>query len=389
MRILMSGMEWPGRVHGGLHVYFSALARGLAARGHGVAALVQGGTGPAESGLELVSGAHETAGPVARVVSFRRAARTAAAGGVDVFNPHFALNALGVVYGGLPDGVPVVCHFHGPWGREGWSEDAGRSRWRLPLAASRYAVKTLVERLVYRRSDRIIVLSDGFARLASDAYRIPRDRIVVIPGGVDLARFQPAPDTRAVRQRLGLPGDRPLLLTVRRLVARMGLDRLLAAMRLVVRRVPEALLLIGGEGPARAALERLVEDLGLPASVRFLGRVPDDLLAAYLAAADLVVVPSVALEGFGMATLEALACGTPVVGTPVGATPELLSGLEPRLLCKEASADALAVTLTDAIRAPGWLPSRRACRAFAERYGWDTIVPRVEAVFRDAARGTP
>lgn len=387
MRILMSGMEWPGRVHGGLHAYFAALARGLAGRGHQVFALVHGEIGPADDNLRLVSCAPESAWPVARVLGFRRAARAAAAGGVDVFNPHFALNALGVVYGGLPDDVPVVCHFHGPWSREGWSEDAGRSRWYRPMAASRYAVKALVERLVYRRCGRVIVLSDGFARLASDAYGIPRDRIVVIPGGVSLERFRPTGDARDVRRRLGLPGDRPLLLTVRRLVRRMGLDRLLAAMSLVVRRVPDALLLIGGEGPLRGSLERLVEDLGLTASVRFLGRVPDDLLTAHLGVADVVVAPATELEGFGMATLEALACGTPVVGTPVGATRELLSGLEPRLLCESATAEALATTLADALRDPAWLPSRRACRAFAERYGWERIIPRVEAVFREAAGG--
>jgi glycosyltransferase involved in cell wall biosynthesis len=245
-----------------------------------------------------------------------------------------------------------------------------------------------VERLAYRRSGRFIVLSNSSARLLGDTYGIPHDRITVIPGGVDLQRFRPDADTREVRSRLGLPHDRPLLLTVRRLVQRMGLDGLLMAMSLVMRRVPDALLLIGGEGPARVALERRVEDLGLAASVRFLGRVPDDLLAGYLAAADVAVVPSTALEGFGMATLEALACGTPVVGTPVGATPELLSGLEPRLVCEDASADALAATLSDAILGSAWLPSRHACRAFAEGYGWDRVVPRVEAVFRESARGS-
>jgi glycosyltransferase involved in cell wall biosynthesis len=389
VRILMAGMEWPGRVRGGLQVYFAELARGLAARGHQVFALVHGETAAAAHGLRLVSCAPPEAAALRRLLGFRRAARAVAADGVDLFNPHFAFNALGALYGGLAERIPVVCHFQGSWAAEGRVEDSTRPAWHRPAAAARFAGKTLVERLAYRRSDRFIVLSESSARLLGDAYGVDRERISVIPGGVDLERFRPAADARGARGRLGLPADRPLVLTVRRLVHRMGLDRLVTAMSHVVRRVPEALLLIGGEGPARGLLGRLVEERGLTASVRFLGPVPDDLLAGYLAAADLVVVSSVALEGFGLATLEALACGTPVIGTPVGATPEVLEGLTPRLLSEDASAEALAATLSDALGSPPWLPSRHACRAFAERYGWDRIVPRVEAVFRECAEGAP
>ena len=388
MRILMSGMEWPGRVHGGLQVYFAELARRLAQRQHRVTALVHGEVGVVAGGLRVVSCAPETAGPFRRALAFRRAARAISDDGIDLYNPHFALSALGAVYGGLPRAVPVVCHFHGPWAEEGWIEDGARPGWHRPVALGRYAVKKLVERLAYRRCDRFVVLSDSSARLLRATCGVSRDRIAVIPGGVDLERFRPADDIREVRRRLGLPDGRPLLLTVRRLVPRMGLDGLIGAMADVVRRTPEALLLIGGEGPARGALERRVAALGLGATVRFLGRVPDDRLAALLAAADLAVVPSTALEGFGLATLEALACGTPVVGTPVGATPEVLSGLEPRLVCDDASAEALSAKLAEALGAPAWLPSRVACRAYAGRYDWDRIVPRVEAVFRDARRGT-
>lgn len=382
----MAGTEWPGAVHGGLQVYFAELARRLAAR-HEVFGLVQGPAPGTENGLRLISCAPDAAGAVGRVLAFRRAARAVAAGGVDLFNPHFAPSALGPLYGGLPDKVPVVCHFQGPWAREGWVEDRGSHGPVAVTAAARYAGKTLVERLVYRRCDRFVVLSEASAGLLVADYGVQRDRIAVIPAGVDLERFQPVGDRREARRRLGLPLARPVLLTVRRLAERMGLDRLLEAMELVARRVPDALLLIGGDGPLRGVLDEQARRLGLGAWVRFLGAVPDPQLPAYLTLADVVVVPSRALEGFGLATLEALACGTPVVGTPTPATSGLLSGLEPGLVCEDFAAPTLAAKLVEALLGPAWLPSRAACRSFAERYGWDRVVPRVEAVFHEALGG--
>ena len=108
-------------------------------------------------------------------------------------------------------------------------------------------------------------------------------------------------------------------------------------------------LAIAGSGSLAAGLERLARELGVADSVFFLGRVPDDDLPALYAAADLFVLPTVAYEGFGMATIEALASGTPVVGTPVGATPELLRGLDPRLVASGSGPEELADAIGGAL----------------------------------------
>ena len=113
------------------------------------------------------------------------------------------------------------------------------------------ALLWLIERACLRRVDLIHVLSDFSAEQLWKLYRVPRDRIVRIPGAAATDRFRPAADREAVRRALGLPAARPVLFTVRNLEARMGLDLLLRALAIVRLQVPGALLLIGGEGSLR------------------------------------------------------------------------------------------------------------------------------------------
>jgi glycosyltransferase involved in cell wall biosynthesis len=120
--------------------------------------------------------------------------------------------------------------------------------------------------------------------------------------------------------------------------------------------------------------------------VRLVGRVSDEELRDWHRAADLFVLPTVAYEGFGMVTAEALASGTPVVGTPIGATPELLTPLDPRLV----TAGTEPAQLADAVRSglAASTPAFRArCREYAEsRFGWDAAVVEWERALAEAAR---
>src|SRR5207248_6833614 len=113
-------------------------------------------------------------------------------------------------------------------------------------------------------------------------------------------------------------------------------------MPLVVSRRADAQLLIAGAGSRRADLEALARSLGIAEHVRFLGFVPDADLPLYYQAADCFVLPTRELEGFGLVTVEALACGTPVLGTPVGATPELLDPLDPSLILRGLAPETMA-----------------------------------------------
>ena len=121
---------------------------------------------------------------------------------------------------------------------------------------------------------------------------------------------------------------------------------------------------------------------------RSLGFVPDAELPDCYRAADGTVVPSLALEGFGLVTAESLACGTPVIGSDSGATPELLAPLGPQLLFAPGSVEALAAKFREVLANPSVLPSRERCRAHAvESFSWDRPVNALEQAFADFAGG--
>jgi glycosyltransferase involved in cell wall biosynthesis len=210
-----------------------------------------------------------------------------------------------------------------------------------------------------------------------------KDWLRLIPGGVDLRRFVPAADRSAIRRALSLPSDWPLLLTVRRLVPRMGLEGLIQAFHDVKLRYPGAHLVVGGAGPLHERLGRLASALSLDRSITFPGFLPEQSLPSYYQAADLFVLPSRALEGFGLVTLEALACGTPVVATRVGGSEEILEPLGQEFLVENATASDMAKGIIQALNrqeADGML--RESCRSFvAARYSWDRVARELEAVY--------
>jgi glycosyltransferase involved in cell wall biosynthesis len=168
----------------------------------------------------------------------------------------------------------------------------------------------------------------------------------------------------------------------------MGLDNLIRAVPAVAARRPDVLLLIGGQGPERGRLERLIHQSGAGGHVRLVGFIPDAQLAAYYQAADLFVLPTLALEGFGLVTAEALACGLPVLGTDVGATPEILRGLDPRLVIPGTGPDALAGAILRFLGG-GWaadLSPGRLHGYVRRHYTWDRHVLRTEALYAQALR---
>jgi glycosyltransferase involved in cell wall biosynthesis len=286
-------------------------------------------------------------------------------------NLHFALYSLPIL-GSLPADVPITFNFHGPWAAESQEEGGG------PLSV---ALKQWVEQRVYDRCDRFITLSQAFADILHKDYHIAHEKIHVIPGGINPQNFQITHSRQQAREQLGLPIDRPILFTPRRLVQRMGIDKLLEALVLVKQQVPDVWLAIAGKGGQREALEKQAQDLGLANHVQFLGFVPDADLPVCYQAADLTVVPSQSLEGFGLVLLESLACGTPVLSTPIGGIPEVLRPFEPNLVTANPTANAIADRLIAYLTGGLVLPDRQSCRDYAvQNYDWQIIAPQVRAV---------
>jgi glycosyltransferase involved in cell wall biosynthesis len=173
----------------------------------------------------------------------------------------------------------------------------------------------------------------------------------------------------------------------------MGLNSLLDAMPVLRKEIPRIRLLIGGSGPLRAELEAQVKSLALGDCVRLLGFVPEAQLPAHYRAADLFVLPTAQIEGFGLVTIEALASGTPVLGTPIGATSEILGGLDASLLTGGADAESLAAGIAALHRRftadSGW----RARLSEAGRalvlcdYTWGRHCEQVEAALQQVCAG--
>ena len=271
---------------------------------------------------------------------------------------------------------PFVMHFHGPWAAESLQEGAH------PLAATS---KRLLERAVYRRADRVIVLSQAFADVAVKDYGVDTTTIRIIPGAVDLQRFAPVVSRDEARRTLNWPEDRFILVAVRRLVSRMGLDQLLEAMVPVCAAYPKTLLYVVGKGRLRQELEQRAAALKLGAHVVFLGFVPDKDLPMIYRAADLNVVPTLALEGFGLVAVEALAAATPSMVTPVGGLPETVAGLSQELVFASATSASLAEGLLRVCSGEIRLPTAEQCRGFAEEhFSVERMASAVAGVYREA-----
>jgi len=379
MRIYQLGNTWfSEQSGGGSDRVFTALMQHLPDPDTSVEGLVVGRsptTGPSVPGVVGVSDTE--AGLWTRWWAVRRHVQNVlATQHPDVLGIHFALYAAPVV--DLLGDVPLVVHFHGPWALESAAE--GASSWNVNT-------KKLLETVVYRRAQHLIVLSAAFRDVLIETYGVPADRISIVPGGVDVSRFDVDATKREARRRLNLPDDRPIILSVRRLARRMGLENLITAWAEVHDRFPNALLLIAGKGPLQDELQARIDQLGLDDHVRLLGFVPDEDLPFLYRAVNLSVLPTVALEGFGLTTIESLAAGTPVLVTPIGGLPEVVCDLSEDLILPDASTASLADGLLAALSHPNQLPSADACQSFVEtRYSWPAIAAQTRRVYETVSQ---
>jgi len=299
-----------------------------------------------------------------RLVRFALATRRQAAR-ADLVDSHYALYTYPCTLLPRVRRLPMVVHFHGPWASEFVANGAPDDL--------RISVKRWVERQVYRRAAAVIVLSAAFKRVVVDEFAIDPSRVHVMGPGVDLATFSPG-DRRQARLALDVRPSAWVAVTTRRLDARMGIDVILRAWAELDG--DDRLLMVVGDGPERGALESLASALGIADHVRFLGRVSDEVLVSCYRAADVSVVPSLALEGFGLVVVEALACGTPVVGTDVGGMQETLERFDPGLIVPAGDASALVTRLADARTGARPLPSASQCRQYAETFSWSEVARR-------------
>lgn len=291
---------------------------------------------------------------------------------LDAINLHFALYSFPIL-DILPQDIPITFNFHGPWAAESQEE--------VNKKFSVYIKRRFIEQHTYNRCDRFIVLSEAFGHILHQEYHIPWSKIHIIPGGVDLKHFQNNLSREAARKQLNWPTNVSILFTSRRLVHRVGIDKLLIALSIIKPIIPDIWLAIAGRGSMQNILQKQVQELGLENNVKFLGFLADKDLPIAYQAADLTIMPSQSFEGFGLAIVESLACGTPVLCTPVGGMPEILQAFSPDLITDDISEKSLANKLVDAILGKITLPTREECRHYTmKNYDWCHIAQKVRNV---------
>jgi glycosyltransferase involved in cell wall biosynthesis len=278
---------------------------------------------------------------------------------------------------------PALVHCH-----------TGRANWLGALAArgagvpalstrrmDRRVARGLRTRWLYRRLlARVAAISPAVARRLRDA-GVPAERIRLIWSAVDSAALEPSAPREVLRASLGAAPDSPCVLVAANLVRRKGVDVLIAALAQPALRAPYTLW-VAGDGPERAALEVDAAKRGLADRVRFLGRRDD--VPNLLEACDVFVLPS-RLEGLGVAALEAMARGRPVVASAVGGLAETVVSDETGLLVPPEDPAALAAALARLIQDPELARRLGAAGAkrVAEHFLAGQMVGAYEALYRE------
>lgn len=244
---------------------------------------------------------------------------------------------------------------------------------------------------ILRRADAFVALSSRIAGELAE-HRVPADRVHRIPNCVDTDRFRPPAEgeKERIRRGLGIPADAAVFTYTGRLVSYKGLPLLLRVWKEICAAHPRAHLLLVGEGGAdmhdcEPELRRYASANGLEDRITFTGAVED--VPHYLKASDAFVFPTED-EAFGIALVEAMACGLPAITTSVGGVADIAAQGENALVVEPGDPSALRRAIESLLVDPG-LAARlgaQALRTARERYARDAVAERYADLLRRSAR---
>jgi len=301
----------------------------------------------------------------------------------DIIDFHHPLPAFGISRSSSSKDIQKIYTFH-----SSISEDV-----RVQIKKKRYfphildtlAVSLIkwMEKDVFKRCRKIVVLSMFSRRCLTGLYGQNQEKIVLVPGGVDVDVFIPYRDKASKRAELLLPEERIIFLTARRLVARMGLENLICAVKYVTEKEKKILLLVLGDGFLRGRLQDLIESEGLKDSIILKGAVETREMPNYYQACDAFVIPSEQDEWFGLVTIEALSCGIPVFGTPVGGTSEILEKIDKNMLFSGTGARDMAKGMLGYLENKDYFSgkSQEFRKYVLENYSWETVSEKTEKIY--------
>jgi glycosyltransferase involved in cell wall biosynthesis len=353
---------------GGVTSYLLGLSAALRQRGHDVA--VASGGGSLEEELAAL-GVGRWRVPLATSAEFspqvfaaaRRLAARLRREPVDVLHAHTRVGQVVADRLSRRLGVPYVATWHGFF-----RPNLGRRLWPCTGTVT-------------------IAISEPVRQHLVRDLGVAAARIRLIPNGIDPAPFERPPERAAqqrLRERLRIPAGARIVGTVARLVPSKGVDQLIRSLPAIRRSVPEAHLVLVGEGEHRPHLERLIGELGVSEAVHFAGWLPQTHVA--LSLMEVFVFLPADREGFGLSLLEAMASGRPIVAVNRGGgAPWLLKESGVTALVEPGDADALAAAVA------GWLrDGEAACRlggraraVVKERFSLERMADQVEAVYHE------
>lgn len=243
-----------------------------------------------------------------------------------------------------------------------------------------HPINVVMDAVSGRLADRIVAVSDHTREQLGDLYRFDESKLRTVPPGIDTERFSERPGSHPA-----VSEDRPSVLVLSRLDPRKGIDK---AMRAFARADgTDAELLIAGTGRLESSLKDLAADLGVADDVSFLGFVPDEELPSLYSSVELFVLPS-EYEGFGIVFMEAMACGTPVIGTEVGGIPTAVADGETGYLVPRDGIDELAARMEELLGDPeAYERMAESSEAWASDHEWSEIASRVETEYAELTGG--
>lgn len=305
-------------------------------------------------------------------------------GGYDLVHANFFMSGLVAIRLKATLGIPFVVTFHA----------LGKVRRLYQREADQFPPRRLaIEEQIIRHADAIIAECPQDRTDLVSLYRADARKISVIPCGFDRGEFWPIP-RRLARRALALPDAAPIVVSIGRLVPRKGIDN---AIRGVARLESEfgiaaTLLVVGGDSvdpdaastPEIDRLRQVAASAGIAERVVFTGRRPRELLKLYYSAAD-AFVTTPWYEPFGITPLEAMACGTPVIGTNVGGIKYSVVDGETGFLVAPNDPDALARRLAQLYQRPELAKQlgRNAVRRVNAQFTWEQVSTAIAALYRD------
>ncbi len=238
---------------------------------------------------------------------------------------------------------------------------------RMITAAMRY-----LEGGIYRSATRVLMLSRHMRSELGGCFGISDERVALAPGGVDLPPMLSEKQRAKIRSELGWQG--PTVVTLRNLVPRTGVDMLVQAAAIVRHDMPGVRWCVMGSGALLEPLKWLAHQLKVHDIIEFAGFLPEEDVVRRMQAADAFMLPTRSLEGFGLVTLEANACGLPVVATPVGGNVEVASSNPDNRVAEAVSPEALAEAMLALFRQSA-VHAERASRLrahMADHFSWQS-----------------